>query len=79
MGRKVPGEVAIRAKGEEAAILGEAALEGLKKRVARFDDANTPYISWAAPQFMGNFGGNYDHLARVWEWFVIGGDEGDAE
>ena len=79
VGRKVAGEVAIRAKGEEAAILGEAALEGLKKRVARFDDANTPYISWAAPQFMGNFGGNYDHLARVWEWFVIGGDEGDAE
>ncbi len=78
VGRKVPGEVAIRATGPEAAALGEAALEGLKKRVARFDDPATPYVSWAAPQFMGNFGGNYDHLARVWEWFVVGGEEGDS-
>ena len=45
---------------------------------ARFDDETTPYVSWAAPQFMGNQGGNYDHLARVWEWSVIGdGDEGE--
>ena len=31
--------------------------------------------SWVAPQFMGNFGGNYDHLARVWEWHVVGGED----
>ena len=55
-----------------------AALAGLKARVARFDDQTTPYLSWVAPQFMGNFGGNYDHLARVWEWSVAGAD-GDAE
>ena len=54
-----------------------AALEGLKGRVARFDHEDEPYVSWAAPQFMGNFGGNYDHLARVWEWSVIG--DGDEE
>ena len=35
--------------------------------------------TWAAPQFMGNYGGNYDHLARVWEWHVVGGEEGDSE
>ncbi|MGH7018428.1 MAG: hypothetical protein ACREEY_01020, partial [Brevundimonas sp.] len=79
VGRKKAGEVAARASGPEAAALGEAALEGLKKRVARFDDPNTPYVSWAAPQFMGNYGGNYDHLARVWEWHVVGGEEGDSE
>lgn len=79
VGRKEPGEAAVRAQGEEAAVLSAAALEGLKARIARFDDAQTPYLSWVAPQFMGNFGGNYDHLARVWEWHVVGGDEGGAE
>jgi len=79
VGRKKAGEVAVRASGPEAAALGEAALEGLKKRVARFDHPDTPYVSWAAPQFMGNYGGNYDHLARVWEWHVVGGEEGDSE
>jgi len=78
-GRRKPGEVAVRAAGLEAADLARAALEGLQRRVARFDRESTPYVSWAAPQFMGNFGGNYDHLARVWEWHVVGGDEEDGE
>ena len=78
VGRKVPGEAAVRASGVEASELSMAALAGLKARVARFDDQTTPYLSWVAPQFMGNFGGNYDHLARVWEWHVQGDAEGDA-
>lgn len=78
VGRKVPGEAAVRASGAEAAELSMAALAGLKARVARFDDQATPYLSWVAPQFMGNFGGNYDHLARVWEWHVAGA-EGEPE
>ena len=76
VGRKVPGQSAVRASGEEAAALSEAALDGLKTRIARFDDPGTPYLSWVAPQFMGSFGGNYDHLARVWEWHVVGGEDG---
>jgi len=79
VGRKEPGEAAVRASGGEALALSQAALAGLTARIARFDDQETPYLSWVAPQFMGNFGGNYDHLARVWEWHVVGGDEGDAE
>ncbi|HYC68438.1 double-strand break repair protein AddB [Brevundimonas sp.] len=80
VGRKIPGEAKVRAAGDEAVALSEAALEGLKTRIARFDDPTTPYLSWVAPQFMGSFGGNYDHLARVWEWHVVGGeDSGDAE
>jgi RecB family exonuclease len=78
-GRRRPGAVAVRAAGLEAADLARVALEGLQRRVARFDRESTPYVSWAAPQFMGNFGGNYDHLARVWEWHVVGGDEEDGE
>ncbi|HZW15685.1 MAG TPA: double-strand break repair protein AddB [Brevundimonas sp.] len=80
VGRKVPGQAAVRALGDEAVALSEAALEGLKTRIARFDHPDTPYLSWVAPQFMGSFGGNYDHLARVWEWHVVGGEDGgDAE
>ena len=58
-----------------AAQLAERELERLKAGVALFDDEATPYTSWVAPQFMGNFGGNYDHLARVWEWHVVGGED----
>lgn len=80
VGRKVPGQAAVRASGDEASALSEAALDGLKSRIARFDHPDTPYLSWVAPQFMGSFGGNYDHLARVWEWHVVGGeDSGEAE
>jgi ATP-dependent helicase/nuclease subunit B len=32
---------------------------------------------------MGTYGGNYDHLARLWEWHVVGGEDaadgGDTE
>ncbi len=76
VGRRIAGEVETRGQGAEAEALSEAALAGLKARVARFDDPATPYLSWVAPQFMGTFGGNYDRLARVWEWSVIGGEEG---
>lgn len=83
VGRKTPGEAKTHATGAEAQALSMAALEGLRRRIARFDDPRTPYASWVAPQFMGGFGGHYDHLARVWEWHVVGGEDpaegGDAE
>jgi len=83
VGRKTPGEAKTHATGAEAQALSMAALEGLRRRIARFDDPHTPYASWVAPQFMGGFGGHYDHLARVWEWHVVGGEDpaegGDAE
>ncbi|MDQ8028807.1 MAG: double-strand break repair protein AddB [Brevundimonas sp.] len=79
VGRKEPGVKAVRASGAEALALSQAALAGLTARIERFDDEATPYLSWVAPQFMGNFGGNYDHLARVWEWHVVGDDGGEAE
>jgi ATP-dependent helicase/nuclease subunit B len=70
-GRK-PGEELVRAGSGESLQFGRSALEGLKRRIGRFASADTPYISWAAPQFMRALGGDYDHLARVWEWHVIG-------
>ena len=83
-GRKVAGAVVEASKVSksqplDAAGLAADALDNLQQWVARFDDEATPYASWLAPQFMGTFGGNYDHLARVWEWHVVGGEDEAAE
>ncbi|NJC40802.1 ATP-dependent helicase/nuclease subunit B [Brevundimonas alba] len=79
-GRKTPGEAidvgrVSRNQPLPAAELAARELERLVEGVADFDRQARPYVSWAAPQFMGNFGGNYDHLARVWEWHVVGGED----
>jgi ATP-dependent helicase/nuclease subunit B len=73
-GRKVAGEALVRAGEAESLELALKALEGLKKRVARFDDPDTPYSSWTAPQFLAHRAGDYDHLARLYEWHVMGGE-----
>lgn len=77
-GGRVPGREEVRGAGGESLDLALRALEGLKKRVAAFDKRETPYVSWAAPQFIGQFEGDYDHLARLWEWHVIGGGDDDG-
>jgi ATP-dependent helicase/nuclease subunit B len=49
--------------------------ELLLKRIAEFDDKNTPYLSRTAP-FRADISGDYDHLARVREWSLSGwGDD----
>lgn len=51
----------------DMAALADAALAGLKRHVARFDDERTPY----KPLRRAGFGYDYDdyaHLARVAEW-----------
>jgi ATP-dependent helicase/nuclease subunit B len=73
-GGRVPGREEARGEAPDSADLAAAALAGLRRRVQAFDDRATPYVSWAAPQFIGRYGGDYDHLARLWEWGVIGGD-----
>ncbi len=74
-GGRVPGVEVIRDQSESPG-LAEAALAGLGKRIAEFDKQETPYVSWAAPQFIDVYGGDYDHLARLWEWHVIGEADG---
>ncbi len=77
-GRRVPGEEHVRAAaGGESAEMAAAALAGLQGHVARYDAASTSYRAWTAPQFISARGGDYDHLARLWEWHVQG--EGEAE
>jgi ATP-dependent helicase/nuclease subunit B len=77
-GGRIPGREEVRAAPPESGDLAARALAGLRTRVAAFDRPETPYLAWAAPQFIGKYGGDYDHLARLWEWGVIGG-EGEAE
>ena len=77
-GGRTPGEELVRAEVGDSLDLGQEALEGLKRRIGRFASPDTPYVSWAAPQFLHERRGDYDHLARVWEWHVIG-DGGEAE
>jgi len=79
IGRKVIGESLVRADAGESLILAQEAFEGLRRRVARFDDPQTPYRSWAAPQFLSERAGDYDHLARLYEWHVMGVGEEGAE
>jgi ATP-dependent helicase/nuclease subunit B len=77
-GGRIPGREEVRAYRGESADMAARALAGLKRRIEAFDNEATPYVAWAAPQFMGSWGGDYDHLGRLWEWGVIGGDEEDA-
>jgi ATP-dependent helicase/nuclease subunit B len=79
IGRRVAGEVksAVK-KGHTALELAEAAMEGLARRIARFDDPDTPYLAWTAPQFLAQRGGDFDHLSRLYEWHVMG-ETGDGE
>ena len=76
-GGRIPG-LEIQPDPKNSAALITAALEGLRRRVDIFDDEATPYTSWAAPQFIGRYGGDYDHLARLWEWHVVGESDGEA-
>jgi ATP-dependent helicase/nuclease subunit B len=72
--RRPPGEEKAAVDAGTAEREAERALQGLIDQVARFDDPETPYLAWVAPQFRGDYG-NYDHLARVWEWAVLGADD----
>lgn len=79
-GRKPAGREEIRAAaGDEAHDAAERAFEGLKTLIERFSAADRPYLSRAAPQFVRDRSGDYDHLARVFEWSTSGEDgEGEA-
>ena len=55
--------------------LAEIALARLKSRIAIYDDAKKGYKSWTAPQFLKGRGGDYDQLARLYEWYVLGDDD----
>ena len=59
-----------------AAAAAEAAWEGLQRLIAHYDDESARYVSRTAPQFVKTYPGDYDHLARVFEWSTSG-EEGE--
>jgi ATP-dependent helicase/nuclease subunit B len=50
------------------------ALRKLTGLIAKFDNPDTPYRSRERPMFMRRTEGDYDHLARVREWSLSGGE-----
>jgi len=56
--------------------MAEAALRRLKTRILHYENPSKGYRSWRAPQYRHERGGDYDHLARLYEWHVLG-DEPD--
>ncbi|WP_369794547.1 PD-(D/E)XK nuclease family protein [Asticcacaulis sp. AC466] len=66
-------------KGETAFDLAEKALAGFRRRLDDYADPDKPYLSWTAPQFLKIRGGDYDQLARLYEWNVLGDDEAAEE
>jgi ATP-dependent helicase/nuclease subunit B len=74
-GGEPPGE-ARDVAATDVASLARDALDGLKRHVARFDDAATPYRPLRRARFSFDYD-DYAHLARVGEW--SSGAAGDEE
>jgi ATP-dependent helicase/nuclease subunit B len=49
-------------------------LKKLRELVTKFAIADTPYVSFWRPKWVGRTYGDYDHLARVREWSATGGE-----
>jgi len=78
-GGEPPGEeriIDLKEQSPDAAA--DAAYEKLKALVTRFDDEETPYRSLVLSMWTNRYG-TYDDLARVKEWSLLGGVEGDEE
>ena len=63
----------IEMKGTHADAEADKALEKLTGVIARFQDAGTPYLPMVRPMFRASYG-DYDHLERIREWSLTGGD-----
>ena len=70
-GAETAGE--ITAIGGDAGTLADAAADGLRALIARFDDPATPYHPVPRPALAPRWN-DYAHLARHKEWSVPGGD-----
>ncbi|MGA9659264.1 MAG: PD-(D/E)XK nuclease family protein [Asticcacaulis sp.] len=63
------------AKGETAADLSEAALISFTRRLEAYARPEKAYLSWTAPLKTKTRAGDYDQLARLYEWDVLGDEE----
>jgi ATP-dependent helicase/nuclease subunit B len=65
----------IKSAGADVPALIAQSVEGLGRLIAAFDSEDTPYEARPRPDQAPRFS-DYEHLARVREWSVAGGDEG---
>ena len=72
------GELCTVVPADQASATADEALERLRRRVRAYRRPETAYVSWAANWLIGRYRGDYDSLARVWEWHVAGAGEGEA-
>lgn len=71
----VKSQSILKAAGKTAADLAEEAWTRLDELVRHYQNPENGYLSRALPP-MVNYEGDYDHLARVWEWSSgVTGDE----
>lgn len=77
-GRNPAGtEEVSKAAGAESEDAAAAALEGMRELLRAYLSPGVGYPSRTAPQFVKSYAGDYDHLARVFEWSTGGeGEEG---
>ena len=73
--RAIPGGAG--EKTPDSAQAACEALEGAKALLRRYLDPDQAYPSRTAPQFVRQHHGDYDHLARVFEWSTSG-EEGEG-
>jgi ATP-dependent helicase/nuclease subunit B len=71
-GGREPGSIHDAADDPDA--IADAALAGLERLVARFDDPATPYEARPRPDRAPKYS-DYEHLARVREWSSLDGDD----
>nr|WP_303657317.1 PD-(D/E)XK nuclease family protein [Asticcacaulis aquaticus] len=58
--------------------MADRALIRVKERLGQYENPSQGYVSWRAPQFRLERGGDYDQLARLYEWHVLGDKEIDG-
>jgi ATP-dependent helicase/nuclease subunit B len=73
-GGQKAGEFAERIKDGNPNEAADKALARLREVALAFARQETPYLSFARPQWVGRTYSDYDHLARVKEWSATGGE-----
>jgi ATP-dependent helicase/nuclease subunit B len=63
---------------DDIVALADQTLDGLKRHIARFDDAATPYKPVRRQGFSYDFD-DFAHLARVAEWSAAEGDASEED
>ncbi|MGF9695074.1 double-strand break repair protein AddB [Rhizobium sp. 0TCS1.26] len=73
------GRTTARSQPKSSQQLGEEALTQLATFVTRLRNGQVGFASRLIPAMQSDFGGEYDHLARVAEWATADAEEGEPD